>query len=282
MQFGAVAALVDPVTDRRIEPMHRTHILARELRGAVVVVLVAVLIAWLFAKLNDDRAEAKAQRDLGRTTTTMVTTTTVTTTTAVDNDERLCSIASAFRDDLAALSVQLVSPSGADRSGALPIDIGFAPSEDEAPTADAPPRIVDPERIDPVASGLLGEPQRVAFDFYSAASTLRLGLIDADFDAATDYLGDFIAVAETYGWNPAEITASNLNDRWTALTTQPPVGVENSLGYVDEQCGIRIGPGFVYREPAPDLPILDQVLVPTEIDPSVDPAARRRPPPPDE
>lgn len=259
--------------------MHRSHILARELRGAVVVVLVAVLIAWLFAKLTDDRAEAKAQRQSLESTTTVATTTTTTTTTIVDNDERLCSVAAAFRDDLATLSVQLVSPGGADRSGGLPIDVGFAPQDGVEPTAQAPPRIIDPERIDPLASGLLGAPQRVAFDFYSAASTLRLGLIDADFDAATDYLGDLIAVAEPYGWNRAEIIESNLSDRWTALTTQIPVSVENSLAYVEEQCGIAIGSGFVYREPAPELPVLEQVLVPAEIDPSVDPAARRRPPP---
>ena len=262
--------------------MHRSHILAREIRGAVVVVLVAVLIAWLFAKLNDDRAEAKAQRQSLQTTTSIATTTTTTTTTIVDNDERLCSIAAAFRDDLAALPVRLVSPSGADRSSGLPVDIGFAADDDVEATVQAPPRITDPERIDPLASGLLGAPQRVAFDFYSAASTLRLGLIDADFDATTDYLADLIAVAEPYGWNSAEIAASNLSDRWTALTTQVPVGVDNSLAYVDEQCGIAIGPGFVYREPAPDLPVLDQVFVPAEIDPSVDPAARRRPPPPDD
>lgn len=262
--------------------MHRSHILAREIRGAVVVLLVAVLIAWLFAKLTDDRAEAKAQRQSLESTTTVATTTTTTTTTIVDNDERLCGIATAFRDDLAALPVQLVSPGGADRSSGLPIDIGYAPQEGVEATAQAPPRIIDPERIDPLASGLLGAPQRVAFDFYSAASTLRLGLIDADFDAAVDYLGDLIAVAEPYGWNRAEILESNLSDRWTALTTQVPVSVENSLTYVEEQCDIAIGPGFVYREPAPELPVLDQIFVPTEIDPSVDPAARRGPPAGDE
>ena len=111
--------------------MSRSHILARELRGAVVVALVALLIVWLFAKLNDDRAEAKAQRDSRTTTTTVAPTTTTTTTIIVDNDERLCSIASAFRDDLAALPVRLRSPGGSEQSTALPIDIGYAPSDDE-------------------------------------------------------------------------------------------------------------------------------------------------------
>ena len=53
--------------------MPRSQIMARELRGAVVVVLVALLIVWLFAKINDDRAEAKAQRESRNTTTSVAT-----------------------------------------------------------------------------------------------------------------------------------------------------------------------------------------------------------------
>ncbi len=258
--------------------MPRSHIAAREIRGVLVVALVAVLIVWLFGKLNDDRAEAKAQRESLQTTTSVATTTSSTTTTIVDIEERLCNISETFRADLASLPARLLTPSGSQLATDLPIDIGFAPVEGETPTVEAPPRIIDPERIDPVASGLLGDPQRIALGFYSAASALRLGLIDADFDASSDYLADLIDVADRYAWDVAVIAQSNVADRWTALTTQPPVGVENSLDYIEETCGIAIGAGFVYREPAPELPVLEQVFVPTEIDPSVDPAARNRSP----
>lgn len=266
--------------------MHRTHILARELRGTLLVIFVALLIVWLFTKLSDDRADAQERISLAKTTTSAPETTTTSTTIVVDDNQRLCSLASAFRDDLSSLEVQLVSPSGRSVSFAngAPIDIGMPPerAEDDESVdlvAVPPPAIVDPERIDPFASGLLGDPQVLAFNFYTAASTLRLGSISADFDATGDYFSDFVQIGEPVMWDLAALEESDVNDRWVALTTQPLVGVNATLSYIEDMCGTRIGQGFVYREEPPDLPILDPIRVPAPIDPLVDP---NRPPPSDD
>ena len=105
--------------------MKRSHILARELRGTVVVVMVGLLIVWLFARLSDDRAEAQAAAALESTTTIAVTTTT-TTTIAINDEQRLCSLASAFRSDLRAIPINLVNLAGDQIStpDAAPIDVG--------------------------------------------------------------------------------------------------------------------------------------------------------------
>lgn len=310
--------------------MHRTHILARELRGTLVVLLVALMIVWLFAKLNDDRAEAQDRLSQARTTTSAPETTTTATTVEVDDTQRLCSLASAFRSDLASVRAELVDLAGDPIAGpeAPEIDVGMHPDGDipeairEARTVAAaaaqpseiapeqpdateseqttepeqtneaettttteptellavpPPAIIDIERIDPLESGLLGEPQKIALNFYTAASTLRLGLITADFDATADYFADFVQIGEPARWDLEELAESDFSDRWTALATQPVVGVDATLGYIEEACSIRIGTGFVYREEPPDLPILDQIRVDAPIDPGVDPNPNRTP-----
>lgn len=291
--------------------MRRTHILARELRGTLVVVLVALMIFWLFGKLSDDRVDAQEQMALANTTSTLPPSTTTTTTIVEDDNQRLCSLASAFRSDLRGVDVQLVNLAGNPISSAdaAPIDVGLhrdgdipdeireartaasqsttandesveaeddeaaATTTSEAPESGAtpPPTIIDTERIDPLASGLLGEPQKIAFNFYTAASTLRLGLISADFDATADYFADFVQIGEPARWNLEALAESDFADRWTALATQPVVGVDATLAYIEEACSIRIGAGFVYREEPPELPILEPILVPAPIDPSVDP-----------
>lgn len=304
--------------------MHRSHILARELRGTLVVVLIALLIVWLFAKLSDDRVEAQERVNLANTTTTTPETTTTTTTIVVDDNQRLCSLASAFRSDLRMVRVQLVNLAGDPISSpdAPQIDVGLHRDGDipdevreartvaaaqaaangdnvtttepaiDAETAETtttaapevsatpPPRIIDVERIDPLESGLLGEPQEIALNFYTAASTLRLGLIGADFEATADYFADFVQIGEPARWDLEELAESDFADRWTALATQPVVGVDATLAYIEEACSIRIGAGFVYREEPPELPILEPILVPAPIDPSVDPNPRPTPPPP--
>lgn len=283
-----------------------------------MVLLVALLIVWLFAKLNDDRAEAQDRIHAAQSSTSAPATTTTTTTIVVDDNQRLCSLASAFRTDLSSMDVELVNLAG-DRissADAPRIDIGLHPDGDipdavrEARTFAAaqaeangltpddqpielveggedtdvepqdanavpPPRVVDTDRIDPLESGLLGEPQNVALNFYTAASTLRLGLITADFDAAADYFADFVQIGEPARWDLEELAESDFADRWTALATQPVVGVDATLAYIEDTCSIRIGAGFVYREEPPELPILEQVKVPAPIDPSVDPNAPR-------
>lgn len=290
--------------------MRRTHILARELRGTLVVVLVALMMVWLFGKLSDDRVDAQERLELANTTTTAAPSTTTTTIVVEDDNQRLCSLAAAFRSDLRAVEVQLVSPSGnpVSSSDGLPIDIGLhadgdipdevrearsaaaerddlvpdaaavedaetATTSSEAPPAvvTMPPSIVNTDRIDPLASGLLGEPQKIALNFYNAASTLRLGLISADFDATADYFADFVQIGEPASWNLEDLVESDFADRWTALATQPVVGVDATLAYIEDVCSIRIGSGFVYREVPPELPILEPILVPAPIDPSVDP-----------
>lgn len=275
-----------------------------------------MMIVWLFAKLNDDRADAQERLQLANTSTTSQEITTTTTAIVIDDNERLCSLAGAFRSDLSAVRVQLVNLAGDSiaSSDAPRIDVGlhrdgdipdavreartFAASqaaassgvipteaEDvetaETPTtavseevaAVPPPLIIDVERIDPLESGLLGEPQQIALNFYTASSTLRLGLITADFDATADYFADFVQIGEPARWDLEELAESDFADRWTALATQPVVGVDATLAYIEEACSIRIGAGFVYREEPPELPILEQVLVPAPIDPSVDPNA---------
>ena len=284
--------------------MPRSHIVARELRGAIVVLLVALLITWLFAKLTDDRAEAQARNDLANATTTTTETTTTTIAITIDDSERLCSLSSAFRRDLTDLRIELVNLAGDPITGPNdpPIDVGLHPDGDipeevreqrtiaaqealasgasipepdettsttvaAGPTASPPPEIINTSRIDPLDSGLLGPPQKVALNFYAAASALRLGLIDADFDATAEYFADFVSIGEPARWDLEELAESDFNDRWTALATQPVSGIDATLSYIEETCSVRIGTGFVYREQPPELPILEQKFVPGEVDP---------------
>lgn len=286
--------------------MHRSHILARELRGIVVVVLVAAVIVWLFARLSNDRALAQAEAALSETTTTLPQTTTTSTTIAVDDNQRLCSLASVFREDLRALPINLVNLAGDSltQEGAPALDVGMHQLGDipeeirqsrtvaaaealasgasipettapdtttvaPAPTALPTPEIVDTDRIDPLESGLLGEPQRVALNFYTASSTLRLGTISADFASVADRFATFVAIGEGARWDLEELNQSEFSDQWTALATRPPFGIDETLNYIEETCSIRIGSGFVYREEAPELPILDEVFIPTPVDPGI-------------
>lgn len=274
--------------------MRRSHIFARELRGVVIVALVALMIMWLFGKIGDDRLEAKERSALTRPAATTTTTTATTIVEEVDDDERLCSLSRAFRDDLSMLVVVLVDTAGNEISspGGLPIDVGLHPDgalitdpdvlngevEPEAAIAVPPPRITDPEQIDPVRSGLLGEPQRSALNFYAAAATLRLGLVGADFDAAANYFADFVGIGEPLDWNLVELSESDFSDRWVALSTRPVISVDNTLLYIEETCEVRIGNRFLYREEVPELPILKEVPVPALIDPEIDPSLRPTPP----
>ena len=292
--------------------MHRSHILARELRGTVVVVFAALLIVWLFARLSNDRADAQAEAALLQTTTTMPETTTTTTVVEVDDNQRLCSLASAFRADLRAIPVALVNPAGDSlaRAGDPDIDVGMHALGDipeevrqartvaeaealasgasipettevstttEAPPLAAvpPPSVIDTEAIDPLDSGLLGEPQRVALNFYTASATLRLGPISADFAGVADYFANFVEIGSSARWDLEELAESDFSDQWTALSTRPVFGVEETLTYVEDTCSIRIGQGFLYREEAPELPVLEEVFVPTPIDPGANPVRQQ-------
>lgn len=298
--------------------MPRSHILARELRGTLVVLLVALLIVWLFAKLNDDRAEAQDRIALARPSTSAPTSTSSTTVAIVDDNQRLCSLAAAFRSDLSRIPIELVDQAGnpISSSNDARVDVGLHPdgdisedvrqqrtvaaaqaevsglapddqpleeeSSDVASSSEAaenptvpPPSVIDTDRIDPLESGLLGGPQELALNFYTAASALRLGLISADFVATADYFADFVQIGEPARWDLEELAESDFADRWTALATQPVLGIDATLGYIEEECSIRIGTGFVYREEPPELPILEEVRVPAPIDPSVDPNAQR-------
>lgn len=292
--------------------MKRSHILARELRGTLLVLLVATMIVWLFARLNDDRVDALEQIALSQTTTSVRETTTTSTTIVDDDNDRLCSLAATFRDDLRDIKVELVNlagdPIGTD---SLPIDVGLHPDGDiaesvreartvageeafangaaftttteateaaettttvaETPIASPPPTIINTARIDPLESGLLGEPQKVALNFYTAASALRLGTITADFASTADYFDDFVEIGEPALWDLEELAESDFNDQWTALATRPVFGIPATLGYIEEECSIRIGSGFVYREAAVALEEFTPVEVITAIDPSADP-----------
>ena len=106
--------------------MSRTNILARELRGILVVLLVGALIVWLFTRLNDDRLEAQSARELSEQTTTTIAVTTTSTTIPASDNERLCSLAATFREDLANIRIALVDTAGdsLEPDDALPIDIG--------------------------------------------------------------------------------------------------------------------------------------------------------------
>ncbi len=303
--------------------MSRTNILARELRGTLVVLLVGALIVWLFARLNDDRLEAQEARALSEQTTTTLATTTTTTTIAVNDNERLCSLSATFRSDLTALRVSLVDNAGdsLEPTDALPIDVGLHVDGDipvevreartvageeafvngapftttstidpdesttttEAPTPErrTPPGIIDTTRIDPLESGLLGEPQELALNFYATASILRLGTITADFAAAADYFSDFVEIGGNSRWDLEELAQSDFSDQWLALSTAPVVGVDATLEFIEEECSIRIGNGFIYREEAPELETVAPIRVPTPIDPDARPApATTRPPAP--
>ena len=259
--------------------MSRTGILARELRGITVVVLVALLILWLFGRLTDDRAEAQARHAALDTTTTTVAPTTSSTAVPINDRQRLCSLSTAFREDLRALPAALISPSGNPLTGADDpvIDIGLhsegdiirAGVEPLDGNAVPPPSIVNTDRIDPVASGLLGEPQQVALTFYTAAAALRLGLIDADFDATSSFLADFVSIGEPAAWNIDELLASDFSDRWTALPSQSVTSVDATLVFIEQTCAVRIGNGFVYREREPELDVFEPVFVPGDVDPSL-------------
>ncbi|NNC81307.1 MAG: hypothetical protein HKN94_14285 [Acidimicrobiales bacterium] len=274
--------------------MPRSHRLARELRGTLLVVFVSLLVVWLFAKINDDRAEAKARTAAAAPVTTVATTTTTTTEPPVDDHLRLCSIAASFRGDLQSISVQLVDTSGnvLSNPGDRPIDLGLhadgdlqtevnAAGEVVEPFGIPAPRITNPSRIDPLESGLLGAPQRLALKFYVAASSLSLGLVDADFDGAATYFTDLIAVGEPNGWSYEEIAASSVQDRWQSLVSRPSGTIPTTLTYIEDVCSLRIGTGFVYREKAAELAELEEILVPGDIDPSLLPPPTTVPPPAD-
>lgn len=271
----------------------------------MVVALVGLLIVWLFGRLSDDRAEAQAQAALLQSTTTSSTTSTSTTIVQIDDSQRLCSLAAAFRTDLEEIPINLVNRAGDSLRSVddPPIDVGMHPDGDipeevrrtitvaaaeaEAsgvsipdttlpesttvaapPSAEPPPAIIDPNRIDPLESGLLGEPQRVALNFYTAASTLRLGDITADFADIADHFATFVEIGESADWDLEELEQSEVSDQWTALATRPPFGVSQTLDHIETNCSIRIGSGFVYREEAPELPILEEVFVPGLVDPA--------------
>lgn len=299
--------------------MSRTNILARELRGTLLVLLVGALIVWLFARLNDDRLEAQAARANESVTTTTIAETTTSTTIAANDTERLCTLAAGFRTDLSEIRVSLVDQAGdsLESADALPIDIGLDPRGDipvevreertvageeafvngapftttttidpetattttEAPPEErrTPPPIVDTERIDPLESGLLGEPQEVALNFYATASALRLGTITADFAAAADHFIDFVEIGGNERWDLEELEQSEVSDQWIALATAPVVGVDATLEFIEEECSIRIGNGFVYREEAPELATVAPVRVPTPVDPNANTPATQAP-----
>ncbi len=286
--------------------MKRSHIFARELRGTLLVLLVAVLIVWLFGRLNDERAAAQVERAAQETTTTIDQTTTTAAPVVVDDNERLCSLSAKFRNDLRGVRIELVNLAGDPISAndALPIDVGLHPEGDipeivreertvageEAftnaapfttttepaesttttaapPEARQPPLIIDTTRIDPLESGLLGEPQTIALNFYTAASALRLGTVTADFASTADYFADFVEIGEPARWDLEELAESELSDQWTALATRPVEGVDATLDYIEEECVIRIGNGFVYRNEAPELETFTPTRVQTPIDP---------------
>ena len=288
--------------------MKRSHILARELRGTLLVLFVGAMIFWLFARLNDDRAEAQIVRAAAQSTTSVVETTTTTMAVVVDDNERLCSLSQKFRGDLSNIRVQLVNLAGDPiaQNGDLPIDVGMhadgdIPEEvreertvagEEAfangaafttttvpvettttttppPLATPPPEVIDTDRIDPLESGLLGEPQTVALNFYTAASALRLGTITADFASAADYFADFVGIGEPERWDLEVLETSDFSDQWKALATQPVFGIDATLAYIEEECSVRIGRGFVYREEAPEI----ETFTPRQVTPAVDPNA---------
>ncbi len=301
--------------------MSRTNILARELRGTLVVLLVGALIVWLFARLNDDRLEAQAAQALAEQTTTTIATTTTTTTIPTSDTERLCSLATGFRSSLSEVRISLVDNAGdsLEPTNALPIDVGLHalgdipvevreartvageeafingapftttttidPNESTTTTAPpaperrVPPDLVDTELIDPLESGLLGEPQEVALNFYATASALRLGTITADFAAAADYFIDFVEIGGSARWDLEELLQSDFSDQWVALSTAPVVGVDATLEFIEEECSIRIGNGFIYREEAPELQTVTPIRVPTPVDPNANRAPAPTTPP---
>ena len=294
--------------------MKRSHILARELRGTLLVLLVAATIVWLFVRLSDDRLAAQDAQALRQSTTSVQETTTTSTTIVVDDNERLCSLSQKFRSDLTSVKVELVNLAGDSiySPDDLPIDIGLHRDGDipqdvrealtvageealangaafpttidpdvpvettttvpSAPIATSPPRIIDTSRIDPLESGLLGEPQEIALNFYTAASALRIGAITADFAASADYFADFVEIGKGARWDLEELAAGDFSDQWTAMATQPVFGIDATLGYIEEECSIRIGPGFVYREEPPELETFTPTEVFTPIDPGLDPS----------
>jgi len=268
--------------------------------------LVAVLVVWLFARLSNDRAEAQAEAEVREATTTIAQTTTSTTIVVVDDNQRLCSLASAFREDLRQIPIRLVNNAGdpITQAGDPPIDVGMhelgdippeevrdsltvAAAEAEAagaelgattlpdtttvappPVAVPSPEIINTSAIDPLESGLLGEPQRVALNFYTASSTLRLGTISADFRDIAVHLADFVEIGESAQWDLEEIEQLAVADQWTALATVPPFGIDQTLEHIEETCSIRIGSGFLYRENPPQLEVLRDVVVPAPVDPN--------------
>ncbi len=286
--------------------MSRTNIFARELRGTLVVLLVGALIVWLFARLNDDRLEAQAAQALDDETTTTIESTTTTTTIVTSDAERLCALSADFRTVLSDIQVSLVDPAGdsLEEEDALPIDVGLdirgdipvevreartvageeafvngaaftttdpdvttTTTEPPPPERRSPPELVDLEEIDPLESGLLGAPQEAALNFYATTSALRLGSITADFAAAADYFVDFTEIGGNSRYDIDELLEGDFSDQWIALSSAPIVGVDATLEFIEEECSIRIGSGFVYREEAPELQVVTPIRVPTPIDP---------------
>ena len=282
--------------------MSRTNIFARELRGTLLVLLVGALIVWLFARLNDDRLDAQDARALAEQTSTTVAPEATTSTIAVNDNERLCSLTATFRADLREVRISLVDNAGdsLETPEDLPIDVGLhrlgdipvevreertvageeafvngdSPDDTTTTTTEAPeperrtaPEIIDTERIDPLESGLLGEPQEVALNFYATTSILRLGSITADFAAASEYFSDFVEVGSGARYDLEELAQSEFSDQWVALSTAPVVGVDATLDFIEEECSIRIGNGFIYREEAPELDVVEPIRVPTPVDP---------------
>ena len=141
-------------------------------------------------------------------------------------------------------------------------------TEPPPPTRRIPPTLIDTEQVAPLESGLLGAPQEAALNFYATASALRLGTISADFAAAADYFIDFVEIGGDSRYDLEELEQSQFSDQWLALSTAPVVGVDATLEFIEEECSIRIGNGFIYREEAPEREVVTAIRVPTPVDPN--------------
>lgn len=255
--------------------------LAREMRGVLSVLVVAGLIVWSYDRISDDRDAAKERLALEDAPTSTTEASTTTTTTPVQDVDRFCIIATSFREDLAGLEINLVDPSGEPVDEDEPkIDIGLSDEEAEDQEDFAqPPQTIRRSRIDPVASGLLPKPQQLALNFYTTAATLRLGPVDADFDAMASYHDEVVNFGEEHDWDIDEIEASATGDRWQALTTRVPIGVQETLDYTLDTCDVSIGTGFIYQEPRQALEEVTESTVFRPVDPSAIPSAGRAPTP---
>ena len=108
----------------------------------------------------------------------------------------------------------------------------------------------------------------MALTFYTAASALRLGSITADFSSTAKYFADFVEIGEPALWDLEELERSSFSDQWTALATRPVFGIDATLEYIEEECSLRIGSGFVYRQEAEEL----ETFSPPEEFPAIDPS----------